>query len=290
MTVAPSRKVLKSMRRFSWIAGVFLFACSSAGTNGEDWGDGEPQDSGSTGGATSAAGGADGVDGTGGMNTGGSLAEPMTGGGGGESTGGASSGGDASTGGATSTGGEGTGGEGDGCPFSGNVTYQLNNPETWPENVVQLITEAMDGATFYYNCYANLTKSITVNYNAGVPTAQANIDGWLSFGANTGYMQVATAMHEVAHTLGVGYSPWTELLDEGRFTGAAVNELMQNIPAEERDADDYAQRTYITGDSQHFWPYGLNQAAENKSEWSLINHVRIVAAIQIDKKTYLDGN
>ena len=285
------------MRRFSGIVGVFLFACSSAGTNGEDWGDGEPQANGSTGGASSATGGADG---TGGMNSGGSLAEPMTGGGGGESTGGASSGGGASTGGTLSTGGsgsggegtggEGTGGGGDGCPFSGNVTYQLNNPETWPENVVQLITEAMDGATFYYNCYADLTKSITVNYNAGVPTAQANIDGWLSFGASTSYMQVATAMHEVAHTLGVGYSPWAELLDEGRFTGAAVNELMQNIPAEERDADDYSQRTYITGDSQHFWPYGLNQAAENKSEWSLINHVRIVAAIQVDKQTYLDGD
>src|SRR5690606_24831050 len=135
----------------------------------------------------------------------------------------------------------------------------------------------------------DLTKSITVNYNTGVPTAEANIDGWLSFGSNTSYMQVATAMHEISHTLGVGYYPWTELLDDGRFTGAAVSEFMENIPAEERDPDQYSQRTYITGDSQHFWPYGLNQASEHQSEWSLINHVRIVAAIQTDKQAYLNG-
>jgi hypothetical protein len=68
-----------------------------------------------------------------------------------------------------------------------------------------------------------------------------------------------------------------------------VDEFMQNLPDEQRDPDMYSQRTYITGDGQHFWPYGLNQASEHQSEWSLINHVRIVAAIQVDKQSYLDG-
>lgn len=42
-------------------------------------------------------------------------------------------------------------------------------------------------------------------------------------------------------------------------------------------------------DNQHFWPYGLNQAAEHQSEWSLSDHVRLVAAMQQEKQAYLHG-
>jgi hypothetical protein len=239
-----------------------------------------------SGGSMSASGGAT----TGGAASGGTVASGGVEGGSGGSSGGAPGAGGASTGG-SGTGGSGTGGSGseNGCPFSGHVEYHLNDSGSWPSDVTPLITAAMDGAVEQYNCYADLTKSITVNYNPGVPTAEANVDGWLSFGANKGYMQVATAMHEVAHTLGVGYFPWAELMDDGRWTGPNVDEFMQNLPAEERDADEYSQRNYITGDAQHFWPYGLNQASEHQSDWSLVNHVRIVAAMQLDKQAYLDG-
>lgn len=196
-----------------------------------------------------------------------------------------------SSGGQASTGGDdaGVGGSesADGCPFAGNVTYQLNNPDSWSDEVRDSITEAMDEAVYYYNCYANLEKHITVNYNEGVPTAEANVDGWLSFGSDLAYMQTATAMHEVAHTLGVGYYPWAELIQDGRWVGSAVDALMNAIPVEERDQDMYSLRNYITCDTQHFWPYGLNQAAEYQTEWSVINHVRIVAAINEDKADYL---
>jgi hypothetical protein len=224
--------------------------------------------------------------------------DPGTGGAqGGESSGGAPSsggagpaGGTTGGGGTSSSGGQsGGGGTTGGCPHSGNVTYQLNGPESWPQDARELITSAMDEAVQYYNCYSDLEKQITVNYNEGVPTAEANVDGWLSFGSGRNYMVTATAMHEVGHTLGVGFSPWTELTQDGRWVGPAVDELMSNLPVEERDQDEYSLRDYITTDSQHFWPYGLNQAAEHQSEWSLINHVRIVAAMNEDKRAYLDG-
>lgn len=169
------------------------------------------------------------------------------------------------------------------CPHSGNVTYRLNDSDSWPADIVQRITAAMDEAVHYYNCYSDLSKALTINYRPGVPTAEGNVDGVISFGNNTSYMIVATAMHEIGHTLGVGYAPWSELIQDGRWMGAAVNELMSNLPANERDADTYSQRTYITCDNQHFWPYGLNQANEHQSEWSLINHVRVVAAMNVDK-------
>lgn len=197
-----------------------------------------------------------------------------------------SQGGSQTQGGAGGTGGA----DGSGCPYSGTIQYHLNGPETWPSDVVELLTEAMDEALYYYNCYAALSQDLTVNYDPGVPTAQANVDGWMSFGSDRGYMQVATAMHEVAHTLGVGYYPWSELIVDGRWTGPAVVEFITNLPPEQRDPDMYSQRDYITCDSQHFWPYGLNQASEHQSEWSLINNVRIVAAMQLDKQAYLDGD
>jgi hypothetical protein len=175
------------------------------------------------------------------------------------------------------------------CAYSGNITYQLNNAETWPSEARMLITEAMEGAVYYYNCYADLTQSLNINYNPSVPTAEANVDGRISFGDDPGYMQVATAMHEIAHTLGVGYFPWTELTQDSKWTGTHVVEVITALPANERDADQYSQRTYITADAQHFWPYGLNQASEHQSEWSLINHVRLVAAMQLDKRDY-SGN
>ncbi len=75
-------------------------------------------------------------------------------------------------------------------------------------------------------------------------------------------------------------------MHDGRWTGSAVNQLMASIPTEERDPD-YGLRDYITADAQHFWPYGLNYASEHLSEWSLINHVRIVAAMRHDKEDYL---
>lgn len=308
------------MRRFAWLFSFGLFgfgllACGSSegdggpsgqrDTDGAGGGLGEAPLDGAGGSSSGGTLGGGGVFGNGGAAAVGGSGVTESGGstGSGGAPGGPSAGGYANSGGAQNTGGQDTGGEpstggqessgvggsegGNACPFAGNVTYELNNPDTWPDEIRTNITEAMDEAVYYYNCYADLEKHITVNYNPGVPTAEANVDGWLSFGSNLAYMQTATAMHEVAHTLGVGYYPWAELIQDGRWVGPSVVALMNSIPSEERDQDMYSLRTYITCDAQHFWPYGLNQAAEYQSEWSLINHVRIVAAMNQDKVDYL---
>lgn len=275
-------------------ASCVLLACGSAslddGASGAGGSDGAPPASGgaSSGGQGTATGGADASGGSsGGSPSGGG---PAGGSGGAEAAAGGAPGGGA--GGAEPSGGaDGSGGApAEGCPFSGHVEYHLNAPESWPADMVPLITEAMDGATEYYNCYADLTKSITVNYKPGVPTAEANVDGQLSFGENKEYIQLPTTMHEIGHTMGVGYSPWSELLQDGRWTGPAVRAVIENLPPEQRDPDEVSQRDYITADTQHFWPYGLNYASEYVSEWSLIDHVRIVAAMQEDKQAYLNGD
>lgn len=175
-----------------------------------------------------------------------------------------------------------------GCPFKGNFRYKLNGYDAWPADVQTRLSEAAKEAARYYNCYGNFDKFVWVNYNPGVPTAQANVDGWMSFGSNPTSQSLPTMMHEIAHTLGVGYYPWQELTQNGRWTGKTVTDFLLNVPVEERDTG--INDTFLNADRLHFWPYGLNYRSEYKTEWSLINHVRIVWAIQQDKQTFLDNN
>ncbi len=222
---------------------------------------------------------------TGGAPTGG--ADPSTGGaptgGADPSTGGAPTGGtDPSTGGAptggTDPGTGGAGGAGTECPYAGRITYTLNqadNPSADELDAYARLTAAMDEALAYYNCYADLEKQLWVNYDPGVPTAQANIDGWMSFGNDRAYMVLPTAMHEIAHTLGVGYYGFGNMTDSnGIWTGANANAILASI--------DSPRDTQLHADAMHFWPYGLNYASEYENEDDLIIHVRIVAAIRTD--------
>lgn len=177
-------------------------------------------------------------------------------------------------------------GSDDGCPGAGNVEYSFNDLGAWPVDAIEKITPALDEALYYYNCYSDLSHTLTINYKPGVQTAEANVDGWISFGTDRNYMVTATVMHEIGHTMGVGFYPWSELMNDGRWIGSHVVQLMADLPADERDDDETSLRDYITADGQHFWPYGLNYASEHKSEWSLINHVRIVAAMNRDKDEF----
>ena len=38
----------------------------------------------------------------------------------------------------------------------------------------------------------------------------------------------------------------------------------------------------VHGDSQHFWPYGLNYASEVKSDADLVGHCKMVVALRRD--------
>lgn len=165
-----------------------------------------------------------------------------------------------------------------GCPHSGNIRYTLNrsaSPTSDELDAYDHITTAMDEAIGYYNCYTDLEKQLWVNYDPGVSTAQANIDGWMSFGSNRSYMVLPTAMHEIAHTLGVGYYSFGSMTNRnGIWTGPNANAVLASIP-NPRD-------TQLHADNMHFWPYGLNYASEYENEDDLINHCLIVTAIRKD--------
>lgn len=161
-------------------------------------------------------------------------------------------------------------------PLTGNVTYTLNqaaNPTNEQKNAYAKIKIAMDSSVYYYNTYTSITKKITANYEPSVSTADGNSNGNIRFGSNVSYMVALTAMHEIAHTVGVGTTTqWSKLIVNGAYQGkngiAALKEIDSTV--------------ILKGDSQHFWPYGLNYSSEVKSNADLINHCKIVNAIYKD--------
>ncbi|MEV0642062.1 hypothetical protein AB0I77_45510 [Streptomyces sp. NPDC050619] len=156
-----------------------------------------------------------------------------------------------------------------------DITWTLeraSNPTQDQLTAYNLITAAMNAAVARYNNLSDLGKSITVRYDPGVPTADGNINGTIRFG-NRDYMTERTALHEIAHTIGVGTSAgWSSLAGTGTWRGAEATALVKRF--------DGSGAALSTGGG-HFWPYGLNYENEFSSTAG-DRHVQIVAAMVRD--------
>jgi hypothetical protein len=226
------------------------------------------------GGAASAGAGANGGAGIGGAHSAG---------GSGANSGGANGTSGTHAGGATAHGGTSSGGAGStSCPGAGHITYTLAksaSPTATEQTAYDKITTAMDKAITYYDCYTSITKSLNVSYVPSVETADGNYNGSIRFGSNTTYMDYRTAMHEIAHTVGIGQaSNWGSFVSNGLFTGTHAAAQLDAINA----TLTTPLYTELHADTQHFWPYGLNQQSEVKSEADLIFHCEMVVAIRED--------
>ncbi|MFF0085103.1 hypothetical protein ACFYR1_36175 [Streptomyces canus] len=157
-----------------------------------------------------------------------------------------------------------------------SITWTLeraSNPTADQQAAYTLITSAMNAAVARYNNLSDLGKSITVRYDTSVPTADGNLNGTIRFGSNRSYMTERTALHEIAHTIGVGTSPgWSSLGGSGTWTGAQATALVRQF--------DGSSAKLSTGGG-HFWPYGLNYENEF-SGTAADRHVQIVAAMVRD--------
>jgi hypothetical protein len=157
-------------------------------------------------------------------------------------------------------------------PLMGNVTYNLDIDSVANPQPYKLIKIAMDSACYYYNRYTTFSANIYVYYNAGIPTAQASYRGSIGFGPNTRYMWVGTAMHEMAHYMGSGTTnSWKNFTTTGTYTGVAASTLLKSLTGET-----------LKGDTQHFWPYGINQKEEVTSANDYVIHCKIVNAMKTD--------
>lgn len=156
------------------------------------------------------------------------------------------------------------------------ITWTLeraSNPTADQQSAYTQITSAMNAAVNRYNNLTDLGKSITVRYDPSVPTADGNLNGTIRFGSNRSYMTERTALHEIAHTIGVGTSAgWSRLGGTGTWTGTQATALVRQF--------DGSSAKLSTGGG-HFWPYGLNYENEF-SATAADRHVRIVDAMVRD--------
>ncbi|RLJ76623.1 hypothetical protein [Pedobacter alluvionis] len=167
----------------------------------------------------------------------------------------------------------------------GNFTYTFNksqNPGAEELAAYGRLQVAIDSAVWYFNNYTSVTKHVYLNYVDGVPTADANNQGWMRFGTNSSYQNLRTMLHEVSHTLGTGTSSWwSSTLVNGKLQAPSVTAILRLITN-----DNTAQ---ISGDSQHYWPYGLNQNSEVTSSWDFTYTCLIIEAMRKDGLTQFSG-
>lgn len=157
---------------------------------------------------------------------------------------------------------------------SGQLTWTLTSTGV-PADVSARITTAMNDACARYNAGGNWpARTLTVEYNTGVATADGSTSGNIHFGPTASYQGVRTAMHEIAHTYGVGISSgfYAKVDASSNFTGTNALAVLATF--------DGAGAVLHTGGS-HIWPYGLNY----DTEWSEANayrHVKIIWAMRAD--------
>jgi hypothetical protein len=167
----------------------------------------------------------------------------------------------------------------------GNFTYTFNksqNPGAEELAAYGRLQVAIDSAVWYFNNYTSVTKHVYLNYVDGVPTADANNQGWMRFGTNSSYQHLRTMLHEASHTLGTGTSSWWwSTLVNGKLQAPSVTALLRLITN-----DNTAQ---LSGDSQHYWPYGLNQNSEVTTSWDFAYTCLIIEAMRKDGLTEFSG-
>ena len=144
----------------------------------------------------------------------------------------------------------------------GKVTYSYNNGGNAAQNtrINNALTQACD-------IFCNLTciqKHFNVGYGSGTPTADCNYQDqpWMNVGPNESYQKTGTIMHEMQHGLGViNYSTqWAgSIMRSGNGTGDWVGERVSAF----LDFWDNTSGSFLHGDTQHMWPYGINGAHED---------------------------
>jgi len=153
----------------------------------------------------------------------------------------------------------------------GSLTYKLSDGwENWPEDRRKRIVAAMDEAVAFMNKHGRFKKALIANNSPGTPTADASYSGWINWG---GSINRRVALHEIAHTLGIGQHPnWGKNIEDGKWTG-------KHALAQLREFD--GPEAVLHADRQHFWPYGLNQDHESNPVADL-RFIKMVEAMRKD--------
>lgn len=152
----------------------------------------------------------------------------------------------------------------------GDITYTLQfNPASSPE--AQQVANSVAVAAAFYNQHGSFNKHWNAYYNPGIPTAEANYDGYMGFG---GTRNERVVFHEASHTFGMGtHGAYGGLLSGGVWRGQYGNQAQFDTYADFGDG--------LHGDGHAIWPGGFNYDNED-GVIERIWHTRIMAGIRAD--------
>lgn len=160
----------------------------------------------------------------------------------------------------------------------GRLTYTINKapyPNAEEKAAYDRLQFAIDSAVWYVNTYTSVEKHVWINYDPGVQTADATDGGWIRFGANQGYQQLRTMLHELNHAFGTGTTGfWWSTVTGGKYQKGFANAILNKIQNTTTES--------IHGDGMHWWPYGLNYDSEVSSSWDYIYNCLIIEQMRRD--------
>lgn len=158
---------------------------------------------------------------------------------------------------------------------SATITWRIQkstNPSSDEADAYARIEAAMRLAVARYNRLApRANKAVTVQYVPSVATADGNFNGNIRFGKNRSYMNERTALHEIAHTLGIGTTQ--------AFNARCAANNWPSATALLRSWDGPSAKINCGGG--HIWPYGLNYDNE-MSETNANRHCQLINAMLAD--------
>ncbi|MBB5350573.1 hypothetical protein HNR46_000801 [Haloferula luteola] len=157
----------------------------------------------------------------------------------------------------------------------GDITYTLQfDPNSSAE--AQQVANSVAVASAFYNQYGSFNKHWSVYSNSGIPTAEANYDGYMGFG---GIRNERVVFHEAGHTFGMGtHGNYYGLIAGGVWRGYWGNQAQFNTYLANGDGG-YADGLH--GDNHAIWPGGFNYDAEDgflRRIWQ----TRIMSGIRAD--------
>ncbi len=151
-----------------------------------------------------------------------------------------------------------------------DITYTLQfDPASSAQ--AQQVANSVAVAAAFYNQHGSFNKHWNVYYNPGIPTAEANYNGYMGYG---GTRNERVVFHEAAHTFGMGtHSSYPGLISGGVWKGFYGNRAQAESFAAYSDG--------LHGDGHAIWPGGFNYDNEDGTV-ARHHHTRVMAAIRAD--------
>ncbi len=155
---------------------------------------------------------------------------------------------------------------------NGKVSWRWTSTNV-PSAARRRIELAMNTAVARYNKWGNWPeRTLTVEYNTNVPTADGNVNGNIRFGSSEDFQTEWAALHEIAHTMGVGFWESDLLNADDNYIGAHALAVYRSFEG---------NTAHISTGGSHFYNYGLNFTRED-TESNKERHAQIVWAMRCD--------